>query len=164
MKDFLKLNISRTTWDNWSSSVSKCSARCPESNYISHVGVSHSRRWLARSGQVRVGSGQVWYQNVQLDVLSPMTYHTWGCSFSNPFTTLNPDSPEKCIVMHKFAHSQHNQHNIHTSCWRSHCMAISLHGDLNAGELIVGELIARRTNCKRTDCGDQMTRDLFAAI
>ena len=27
--------------------------------------------------QVRVGSAQVWYENVQLDVLSPTIYHTW---------------------------------------------------------------------------------------
>ncbi len=76
--------------------MSKCSAQCPESNDVPHVGVDHSRRELTRSGQVLVGSGQVIYQNVQLDILNPMIYYTWdviSLTHTKPPTTLNPDSP-----------------------------------------------------------------------
>ncbi len=63
------------------------SARCSESNDVPHVGVDHSRRELARSGQVGVGSGQMIYQNVRLDILNPTMYYTWGCDFSNSHKT-----------------------------------------------------------------------------
>ena len=83
--------ISRTTGDNLSSKVSKCSARCPESNDVSHGGVGHFRRELDRSGQVRVGSGHVWYQNVQLEELNPLMYQTWGCEVGNLLRPISPD-------------------------------------------------------------------------
>ncbi len=41
-------------------------------------------RYYQLSGQVRVRGGQVWYQNVQLDELNPMMYHTWGWEVWNP--------------------------------------------------------------------------------
>ncbi len=84
LKILKKLNNSRTTLGKWSSEVSKCSARCSEFNDVSLDGSDHSRRELARSGQVRVGGGKVWYQNVQLDELNPMMYHTWGWGVWNP--------------------------------------------------------------------------------
>ncbi len=78
--------------------VSKCSARCSESNDILHGGVGHSRRELARSGQVRVGSGQVCYQNVQLKELNPMMYHTWGWGYGNPPYHEKASATENTII------------------------------------------------------------------
>ena len=47
------------------------------------------------------GSGQVWYQNVQLDQLNPMLYHTWGWEVWNPLRPINPDSPNYLEPMQK---------------------------------------------------------------
>ncbi len=48
---------------------------------------------LTRNGQVLVRGGQVWYQNVQLDELNPMMYHTWGWVVGNPFRPTSSISP-----------------------------------------------------------------------
>jgi hypothetical protein len=92
------LNISETVWGKWLSDISKCSARCSASNDISHDLVGHSRRELARNGQVRVGGGQVIYQNAQLDELNPTMYNTWGWGVWNPFGPKFSLSPAPFIL------------------------------------------------------------------
>ncbi len=83
-----------------SSEVLKCSARCSEFNDVSLVTSDPSLRELARSGQVRVGGGQVWYQNVQLDELNPMiiTFGSGGWNTLEPKPSLSPKCLDKEFI------------------------------------------------------------------